>query len=553
MRSIFVVVLISMVGFAVTSGIASELVNPVTDHGVYGRYDSDLVSAEFPANSSKYHLWEGRLWVGAVVNNVRYVSAAGPDIYEWTPDGNGIPVVTEIGGDLLEWTAQFHDNGAVGGHTPIGLEVTQTVEAWSFNSEPLNAHQIELTFTNVSGAALDSVYIGWVFDFDVCFGPNGDDSQASQDDLAGWDADRWLGYMWDGDNPNEPGDDTGDNGISPGYIGVSWVDGDIPPASFQAWIGANDPVTDSDKFGYLAGIPNDGGGAYDDPPAVPGDYRVMISVGPYSAADGASANVVVALCVGDGLAGLETATDEMIAWYNRPVQFEMIPEQTVIPPEGGDMIYGVRLDSSLPYRIPGLAYWVDMELPNGQVFTNVVGFPFTLGRYMQLNLTGLTQSVPDLAPEGVYVYYGHIGYYPNAELSDFVTFTKTAGPTVQSTLNPNTWATNITQRWDEAVIFSGDDNANVAVQPDQFRLSAAHPNPFNPSTSVRLMLPETVDLTVTVYNITGQQVAVLANGQFSAGQHNLTFDASKLASGLYFVRATVPGELDQTQKVMLVR
>jgi len=56
-----------------------------------------------------------------------------------------------------------------------------------------------------------------------------------------------------------------------------------------------------------------------------------------------------------------------------------------------------------------------------------------------------------------------------------------------------------------------------------------------------------------VYNLMGQQVAMLANGRMNAGTHSFTFDASDLASGLYFVRATVPDRLDKVQKIMLVR
>jgi len=66
-------------------------------------------------------------------------------------------------------------------------------------------------------------------------------------------------------------------------------------------------------------------------------------------------------------------------------------------------------------------------------------------------------------------------------------------------------------------------------------------------------LPVAGQLTVAVYNTAGQRVAVLHDGSISAGMHNLSFDASHRASGLYFVQATVPGELSQVQKVLLVQ
>ncbi|MCB2213306.1 T9SS type A sorting domain-containing protein [bacterium] len=107
--------------------------------------------------------------------------------------------------------------------------------------------------------------------------------------------------------------------------------------------------------------------------------------------------------------------------------------------------------------------------------------------------------------------------------------------------------------------WAGDNSFGIASNgssvnvPTEFALENAYPNPFNPSTSFAVTLPEAADLKVNVYNVTGQLVATVASGDYSAGRHTMTFDASSLASGLYFIRATVPGQMDQTQKVMLVR
>ena len=100
---------------------------------------------------------------------------------------------------------------------------------------------------------------------------------------------------------------------------------------------------------------------------------------------------------------------------------------------------------------------------------------------------------------------------------------------------------------------SSEGSDAVITLPSEFAMDAAYPNPFNPTTTLEVALPEAADLTVAVFNVSGQQVATLHQGIANAGLHNLTFDASGLASGLYFVRATVPGHMDQMQKVMLVR
>ncbi len=89
--------------------------------------------------------------------------------------------------------------------------------------------------------------------------------------------------------------------------------------------------------------------------------------------------------------------------------------------------------------------------------------------------------------------------------------------------------------------------------PGSYVISPAYPNPFNPTTTISVTLPRPADLNVSVFNINGQQVASLASGTYHVGSHTFTFDASNLASGLYFIRAAFPGHLDQVQKIMLVR
>jgi Secretion system C-terminal sorting domain len=80
-----------------------------------------------------------------------------------------------------------------------------------------------------------------------------------------------------------------------------------------------------------------------------------------------------------------------------------------------------------------------------------------------------------------------------------------------------------------------------------------HPNPANALTTVTIALPEASNLTVTVFNTLGQLVAELVNGRVNAGRQTLTFDASDLSSGIYFIQATVPGKLDAMQKIVLVK
>jgi photosystem II stability/assembly factor-like uncharacterized protein len=75
--------------------------------------------------------------------------------------------------------------------------------------------------------------------------------------------------------------------------------------------------------------------------------------------------------------------------------------------------------------------------------------------------------------------------------------------------------------------------------PVMYRLNQNYPNPFNPTTTISFDLPEASTVTLTVFNMLGQEVEVLIdNEEFSAGVEDLEFDASRFPSGVYFYRLT---------------
>jgi len=83
-------------------------------------------------------------------------------------------------------------------------------------------------------------------------------------------------------------------------------------------------------------------------------------------------------------------------------------------------------------------------------------------------------------------------------------------------------------------------------------LYGAFPNPFNPLTTLSFALPEAAKVSLSVYDISGSLVATLANGWRSAGMHEVTFDGSKLASGVYFYRLQA-GEFVSGGKMVLLK
>jgi type IX secretion system substrate protein len=88
--------------------------------------------------------------------------------------------------------------------------------------------------------------------------------------------------------------------------------------------------------------------------------------------------------------------------------------------------------------------------------------------------------------------------------------------------------------------------------PAHFKLDQNFPNPFNPSTSVRYELPFEGRVTLTVYNILGQQVKTLLDEVRHAGFRTVEFDGAKLPTGMYLYRLTAGGFTD-FKKMLIVR
>ena len=88
--------------------------------------------------------------------------------------------------------------------------------------------------------------------------------------------------------------------------------------------------------------------------------------------------------------------------------------------------------------------------------------------------------------------------------------------------------------------------------PLVYQLNQNYPNPFNPSTTITYALPKQSQVTLKVFNLLGQEVATLVNGEQTTGTHVVVFDASRLASGVYFYRLEA-GTFTQVHKMMLMK
>jgi hypothetical protein len=88
--------------------------------------------------------------------------------------------------------------------------------------------------------------------------------------------------------------------------------------------------------------------------------------------------------------------------------------------------------------------------------------------------------------------------------------------------------------------------------PEEFSISQNYPNPFNPSTTIKFSVPQASKVVLKVYDVLGKEVATLLNGDRAAGNYEVNFDASNLASGLYIYTINA-GSFTATKKMMLMK
>jgi choice-of-anchor B domain-containing protein len=95
-------------------------------------------------------------------------------------------------------------------------------------------------------------------------------------------------------------------------------------------------------------------------------------------------------------------------------------------------------------------------------------------------------------------------------------------------------------------------NINNHEIPRNFELKQNYPNPFNPATIIEYSLPKNVHVSLKIYDILGREISALVDKFETAGEHSVTFDASKLPSGIYFYTLKA-GDFTQTRKMTLIK
>jgi hypothetical protein len=96
---------------------------------------------------------------------------------------------------------------------------------------------------------------------------------------------------------------------------------------------------------------------------------------------------------------------------------------------------------------------------------------------------------------------------------------------------------------------SVDEGSSI---PNNYFLLTNYPNPFNPSTVIRYKVPSTAHVVVAIYDLAGQRIAILVDGEKDAGSYDITYGAAHLSSGIYICRL-IAGVTTISSKMILIK
>ena len=93
---------------------------------------------------------------------------------------------------------------------------------------------------------------------------------------------------------------------------------------------------------------------------------------------------------------------------------------------------------------------------------------------------------------------------------------------------------------------------SISDVPQEFSLSEAYPNPFNPSTTIDFSVPTESVVNIGIYDVSGRNIKTLVDDTYQPGYYSIVWDGSGHSSGVYFVKMTSES-YTQTQKLMMIK
>ncbi len=234
-----------------------------------------------------------------------------------------------------------------------------------------------------------------------------------------------------------------------------------------------------------------------------------------------------------------------------PLEVNLTPVNPpiVIPAQGSQFQFNASVVNHGPNQTPFFV-WARIKYPNGTFTPPTLG-PVLINPPVNTTISRLrVQNIPATFPAGLYQYWGYANgtfTYPAQDLSLFL-FTKSGD---------RSWGLEVGDFSCSGELFPGESEETriaVSLGHDMSERAPARifPNPFNASTVASFDLRVASHVRLLVYDTTGRLITTLVNGWREAGSHEVTFDGSGLAAGLYFTRIEA-GTFQQVQKVILLK
>ena len=298
-----------------------NLSSAIFNTGVVG-YPSNPVanpSGWWPAGTNDSYIYEGDIWIGAKKGGEVAVSEADGRQSELWPTDDAPEVVSDKPGMTTKGTPTSQaiffkcsdTNPDANKGTILGLELEVNGFQWSY--APLyDFFILEYNVKNVGNDTLEDVFMAFRYDVDISSNETGTASYSADDFVA---LDQTPDALNPEDHPNRYLSYGFSNASAPGYIGLRVLDayrGDnpedptakIPFTAHKRITISTDPTTDAEKYALIS-VPG-----VEPLPANYDDQRFIQSYGPVeSFAPGESFNIIIAVAIGEGLAGLQASAD----------------------------------------------------------------------------------------------------------------------------------------------------------------------------------------------------------------------------------------------------
>jgi len=213
-----------------------------------------------------------------------------------------------------------------------------------------------------------------------------------------------------------------------------------------------------------------------------------------------------------------------------------------VPAGGGNLVFDIY---ALNYGSVPLNYdaWLAIEYEGGPPTTVVLRNLVNFQPGWAINRPATYYPIPAAYAAGNYEFYGRVGQHPAVVWDEsFFPFVKSGTNNGESfTPYPVVGAPNPFDQIDK-----GD-----GIEPAAFALKGAYPNPFNPTTTISFKLQNAGFASLTVFDIQGREVATLVDGYRNAGLHEVTYDGSGLASGVYLIKLQTDKQTAISKMVLL--